>query len=143
VCGAGTPAAAIDAAAEFLASFQNRGTRCQADRRHAFRASEAGPSVVVDPTDPSILYVAAYGTHSGVYKSTDQGANWSETTAAIATAAFVSSITIDPLAPATLYATTMNSVLRSTDGGNSWETVFEEAGYASLALAPSSPSTLS
>lgn len=96
--------------------------------------------IVVHPTDPNIVYVAAQGDlwgpnkERGVYRSTDGGATWTqvlyvdENTGA-------NDIAIDPESPNILYATTYerrrtvfgfdgggpgSGVYRSTDGGTTW-----------------------
>jgi hypothetical protein len=84
--------------------------------------------LAVAPSLPGILYVAA---GAGVYKSTNGGAHWSETDVGIDTKGLIDTLTIDPLAPNTLYAGThdgrfqedvASGVFRSTDGGAHWET---------------------
>jgi len=96
--------------------------------------------IVVHPTDPNIVYVAAQGDlwgankERGVYRSTDGGVTWSqvlyvdENTGA-------NDIAIDPQSPNILYATTYerrrtvfgfdgggpgSGIYRSTDGGSHW-----------------------
>lgn len=135
----GTPPAAISEAAAFLAGFPWTAT----DSATGASLVISRP-VVIAPNDPSILYGAAstnLGT-GGVYKSTDQGATWTNTTTAIKTRPFVYGVAVDPRNPETLYVNTWGSVLKSTDGGASWITVFTDDPGLSLAVAPSSPSTL-
>ncbi len=91
--------------------------------------------IVIDPSDHSgnTVYVAAAGpgqhavkgstagSNTGIWKSTDGGATWTNTTANISTTAFWSDLVIDPLAPATLYAGAEgNGVYQTTNGGNTW-----------------------
>src|ERR1039457_692972 len=65
--------------------------------------------IVVHPTNPDIVYVAALGDlwgpnkERGVYKSTDGGATWTQTLA-INENTGVSDIAIDPQSPNILYA---------------------------------------
>lgn len=89
--------------------------------------------LVIDPTNPRTLYAPgdtyANGNviHSGLFKSTDGGANWSATGL---TDTFVRAVAIDPLNPNTLYAGTtvqnwdglsiFSGLFKSTDGGQSW-----------------------
>ena len=96
--------------------------------------------IVVHPTDPNILYVAALGDlwgpnkERGVYKSTDGGATWSQTLYVNENTG-VSDIAIDWQSPNILYATTYqhrrtvfgyngggpgSGLYRSTDGGSHW-----------------------
>jgi photosystem II stability/assembly factor-like uncharacterized protein len=65
--------------------------------------------IVIHPTDPNIVYVAALGhlwgpnKERGVYKSTDGGATWTQSLS-INDDTGVSDIAIDPQSPNTLYA---------------------------------------
>lgn len=118
-------------------------------------ATHTIPRIVVHPTDPDVVYVAASGhewtdnPERGVYKSTDGGDTWEqvlyvdERTGAI-------DLVIDPSDPETLYAATWERVRRkwndprvepgfdgsgihkSTDGGASWTPINEglpDAGH--------------
>jgi len=96
--------------------------------------------IVVHPTDPNIVYVAALGElwgpnkERGVYKSTDGGATWSQMLA-INEDTGVSDIAIDSSSPNILYAAAYqrrrtvfgysgggpgSGLYRSTDGGTHW-----------------------
>jgi photosystem II stability/assembly factor-like uncharacterized protein len=96
--------------------------------------------IVVHPTDPNIVYVAAQGDlwgpnkERGVYKSTDGGATWTQTLF-INEDTGANDIAIDPQSPNILYATMYQhrrtvwgysgggpggGVYRSTDGGSHW-----------------------
>ncbi len=96
--------------------------------------------IVVHPTDPNIVYVAAQGglwgpnKERGVYKSTDGGATWTQTLF-IDQDTGANDIAIDPQSPNILYATTYqrrrtvfgysgggpgSGIYRSTDGGSHW-----------------------
>src|SRR5215469_410585 len=96
--------------------------------------------IVVHPTNPDIVYVAAQGDlwgpnkERGVYMSTDGGATW-EQTLAIDADTGVNDIAIDPQSPNILYATAYqrrrtvfgfsgggpgSGIYRSTDGGAHW-----------------------
>src|SRR5215469_1489175 len=106
-------------------------------------------SLVIDPQDPNTLYAAASaGSHSGVFKSTDGGANWirdgSPRDGGVALA-------IDPTHPNTLYAlgtySPPDGILKSTDGGASWSAANSgfPPGYdeiVSLTIDPQNPDTL-
>ena len=96
--------------------------------------------VAVDPANPSTLYV---GADTGIYKSTDQGKTWNDTSASMRTRPQVHTVVVDPLTPSTLYVTTKSTIVKSTDDGLSWASLFPAgAAWSSLAIAPSSPSTL-
>ncbi len=96
--------------------------------------------IVVHPTDPNTVYVAAQGDlwgpnkERGVYKSADGGATWTQTLF-IDENTGANDIAIDPQSPNILYATTYErrrtvfgfdgggpggGIYRSTDGGSHW-----------------------
>ncbi len=101
--------------------------------------------IVVDPTDPQVVYVAALGhlwgsnSERGVYRTRDGGASWTrvlyvdENTGA-------TDLVIDPRDPRTLFAATYqrqrkawgfngggpgSAIYRTRDGGNSWTKLTE------------------
>jgi len=113
-----------------------------------FERSENIAKIRIHPTNPDILYVAAFGKHSasnaerGVYKTTDGGRTWrrvlfrNDSTAAI-------DLTIDRTNPDVLYAAlwqayrtefTMSSggagsgLFKSTDGGDTWTEITRNPG---------------
>jgi photosystem II stability/assembly factor-like uncharacterized protein len=117
--------------------------------------------IVVAPDDPSTVYVAVGGTgthglpgNTGVWRSRDGGATWTNTTTTISTTAAFSDVEIDPTHPRTLYAaagsfrgSAANGVYKSTDGGDTWLLAGNfpreaSAGRITIALAPSDPQTL-
>jgi photosystem II stability/assembly factor-like uncharacterized protein len=79
-------------------------------------------STVVDPNDPSTVYIGNPG--SGVWKTTDAGAHWTPMTDGQASLA-IGSIALAPSNPSIVYAGTGSwsygvGVLKSTDAGGSW-----------------------
>ena len=123
--------------------------------------------IVVDPTTPDTVYAAvgALATNglpgnTGIWKSTDGGATWTNTTAGISTEAAFSDLVIDPSAPQTLYAAVgepgvtpvrvRNGVYKTSDGGGTWTRLTNfpsgstnnQVGRITLALAASAPLTL-
>ena len=74
--------------------------------------------VAIDPLTPATLY--ALGAASLLFKSTDGGDNWSGLSTGLQTVGNVSALVIDPVTPTTLYAVTASSVLKSIDGGVTW-----------------------
>ena len=78
--------------------------------------SESVVSIALHPTNPNILYVA---TNDAVYKSRDGGGTWERFPSF--SARRVTTLAIDPLLPATIYAGTMgDAVYKSPDGGQHW-----------------------
>ena len=119
--------------------------------------------IVVDPTHAATVYLTiAYGSNgflgnSGVWKSTDGGVNWTNTTAeaGLDQTYPYTDLVIDPVHPQTLYTaagyifgTDSNGIYKTTDGGANWTLLSgglpdsENVGRISLALANSSPKTL-
>ncbi len=119
--------------------------------------------IVIHPTDPDIVYVAAQGalygpnTERGIFKSTDGGKTWNNVL-------FVNELTgcselsMDANVPETLYATMWHhqrkphkvisggegsGVYKSVDGGGSWEKIEKglpkEKGKMAIASSPANP----
>src|SRR5204863_9263920 len=90
--------------------------------------------VVVDPTDPSIVYAAATQylgrgiPRLGLYKSRDAGQNWALLPLPGAVAW---RLVITPANPSVLYAIVGQGypLYRSQDGGQSWKTVMPAEAY--------------
>jgi len=80
------------------------------------KESESVVSIALHPTNANILYVA---TNDAVYKSRDGGGTWERFPSF--SARRVTTLAIDPLLPATIYAGTMgDAVYKSPDGGQHW-----------------------
>jgi len=80
------------------------------------KESESIVSIALHPKNPDILYVA---TNDAVYKSRDGGGTWEKFPSF--SARRVTTLAIDPLFPATVYAGTMgDAVYKSPDGGQRW-----------------------
>jgi len=98
--------------------------------------------IAVDPTNANIVYVAVsgggvngVGGNNGVWKSTDGGVMWTNTTATITSTNPWTSVRIDVNNPATLYAavgnifgTSVNGVYKTTNGGTSWTNLANAPG---------------
>jgi hypothetical protein len=72
--------------------------------------------IAAAPTQPTTLYVSTQGR--GILKSTDGGTKWQELDRGLL---YVLAVTIDPTAPAILYAATYDEVFLSTDSGEHWQ----------------------
>jgi photosystem II stability/assembly factor-like uncharacterized protein len=99
--------------------------------------------VVIHPTNPDIVYVAAtghewtYNPDRGVYKTTDGGATWQKVLY-VNEKVGANDLVMDPQQPDTLYAATWNRIrkrwsdpmpggedglFKTTDGGKTWTTI--------------------
>lgn len=87
--------------------------------------------IVINPSNTNILYLASGdwdGRHNrslGVLKSTNGGDTWNTTglTFTLGQNDIISKLLIDPNNTNTIFATTKNSIKRSTDGGATWADV--------------------
>ena len=118
--------------------------------------------IVVNSSDPNTVYVAisgggvnGQGGNTGIYRSTDGGTNWTNTTTTISTNANYSDLVIDPSNPNTLYAAAglggdaANGIYKTTDAGGNWTKLAGglpasglTIGLTKLAIAASDPQTL-
>ncbi len=88
------------------------------------------------PIAPSVL------NPGGVFKSADAGASWSAGNSGLHHNQ-IQSLAIDPAAPTTLFAGTWRGVARSTDGGATWQLVFNTVEpVPALIITPANPSTV-
>jgi photosystem II stability/assembly factor-like uncharacterized protein len=112
-------------------------------------------ALAISPADPTVVYAGLYGSQArGLYKSVDSGASWQNLTDALDVD--VTTIALDPQNPANVYIGTPggeNGVLRSTDGGTSWQPASSglprerakdrvHVGITALAIDPVHPQTL-
>jgi hypothetical protein len=113
--------------------------------------------IVIHPTNPDIVYAATAGAvnaltgNRGVFKSTDGGANWTNTTTSITTSGTTtfSDIAMDPVDPETLYCacglyfgSAQNGVYKTSNGATTWAVagdfpIGSVNGRITLANAPS------
>jgi|GEM_PF-798947 len=101
-----------------------------------FMANLAVSSLVMDPTNASVLYA---GTGEGffngdavrglgIFKTTDAGATWTQLASTVTGVPFgaffaVNELVISPADHERVYAATRYGVWKSSDGGNSWSVV--------------------
>jgi len=125
--------------------------------------------IVVDPSDPRRLFVAAAGSlfnpggDRGVYRSTNGGNTWVRVLAGATDTTGATEVMFDPSNPQRLYAVMWDhrrqpnlrsysgvgsGVYRSTDGGNTWTRLdglvpaAADLGRIGLGVAPSDPRRL-
>ncbi|HEX8285968.1 MAG TPA: FG-GAP-like repeat-containing protein [Pyrinomonadaceae bacterium] len=112
-------------------------------------------TLAFDPTNTSTLYVAVTGLGFGggvVYKSTDGGANWANSSAGMSVTAngqtitpTVNALLVDPAAPSNVYAGTAFGVFKSTNGGANWAPAsagLANASVQALAMRAGSPAAV-
>ena len=107
-------------------------------------------SLVVDPTDSSVVYAVAGTAAAGhVSKSIDGGRTWRTLAASPSP---VSALAIDPANPQILFAAVEgawtdgkghSTIAMTSDGGATWRTVLSHDGYLwAIAVDPASPGTV-
>ena len=97
--------------------------------------------IVIDGTNPDIIYA---GTTQGLFKSTNQGDQWTKMGKALKDD-YISGIQLDPINSQTMYLATSDGVQKSTDGGNTWElknTGLEATSIRSIQMSPMDPQVL-
>ncbi|MEJ2008649.1 MAG: choice-of-anchor D domain-containing protein [Acidobacteriota bacterium] len=118
-------------------------------------------SIAVDPGNSQVILAAATfdcSLGSGIYRSTDGGASWSEVLGSTQTPYLVTSLVFDPTNGNNVYAAVaassssdLDGIWKSTNAGLNWTldngsgtSLFpgSSAARISLAIAPSSPATL-
>jgi photosystem II stability/assembly factor-like uncharacterized protein len=97
--------------------------------------------VVVDPSNQDVAYVGAGG--NGVLKTVDGGAHWQVRSSGPMAARSAYDLAIDPSNTDTVYAAIGDGILRSSDGGLSWEEAgLQDVEIYAIAVASTSPTTL-
>lgn len=72
-------------------------------------------ALCVDPSNSNLVYAGGY---TGLYRSTNAGATWAQSSTGLS--GTVNDIVVDPLNSSILYAGTSSGVFKSTNGGSSW-----------------------
>jgi len=165
----------------WVGSGENNNQRCVAYGDGVYKSEDAGKTwknmglknsehiaeVVVDPTDPNIVYVAAYGPvwkeggERGVYKTTDGGLTWN-CVKSVSGFTGCNDLVMDSRNPKVLYAAfhqrmrkvftyigggPESAIYKSTDGGTTWKKLegglpTGEIGRMGLAISPVNPDVL-
>ena len=89
-------------------------------------------SIAVDPVTPGVVYACT--TTTGVFKSYDGGATWQS----LFSSGCLYHMVMDPLNHETLYAAGCSALLKSTDGGATWNLCTSGKTYA-VACDPVTP----
>lgn len=114
-------------------------------------------AMAIHPANPNVLWASAYNLnsvpHTGyahVYKSTDGGASWVDSSTGIS-AGDIRQLLVDPSDPNTIYAAASGyfsnptGVYKSSDGGATWHSIsvgMENGGPTSVAIDPNDPAIL-
>jgi photosystem II stability/assembly factor-like uncharacterized protein len=118
-------------------------------------------AIAVDPANANIAYAAMANFAvnglegaTGIYKTTDGGATWTDTTSAITSSEPYSDVRVDPNTPATVYmavgdpgGSAQNGVYKSTNGGGAWTPLSNgptgtAAGRIAIAVSKSNPQVI-
>ncbi len=122
--------------------------------------------IAVDPTNPAVAYAAVadfaanglYNGNTGIWKTTNYGASWTNTTAAVGLDNYApySDVVLNPTNPSVIYAaigrydgnSPNNGVIKSTNGGATWAYVGTTLpkgttdGTIKLAISPTNPNVV-
>jgi photosystem II stability/assembly factor-like uncharacterized protein len=79
--------------------------------------------LVIDPSHPATLYAAVPGLRRPVFKSTDGGATWTNSSTGLPRGVTIAALALDPATPATLYAGTSQGPFVTADGAATWQPV--------------------
>jgi photosystem II stability/assembly factor-like uncharacterized protein len=86
-------------------------------------------ALAIAPTRPEAIYAITGDFSNGrtsIYKSTDAGTTWRATTSVRGTdngAGFDTALAVDPRHPSTIYAALLANVLKTTNGGKTWQPI--------------------
>jgi len=91
--------------------------------------------LVIDPSHPATLYAAAPDLRRPVFKSTDGGATWTNSSTGLPRGVAIAALAIDPTAPATVYASTSQGPFVTADGAATWQPVNSQGLPAGVPLS--------
>lgn len=106
-------------------------------------------SIAVDYTNNNIIYIgtgdddASTTNNIGLYKTTDGGATWTETSPNSTSlfGALIYKVQLHPTNPNTVYVASSTGCHRSTDGGATW-TLLRSGSWRDMELKPGDPNTI-
>ncbi len=104
-----------------------------------------GAAIAADPINDSTVYV---GTEFGeIYVSDDKGGSWTRLTilGTGSSTSLITGLVVDPLNPDVIYASNVEGVYKSQDGGANWKTItsgLSDPRVISLAIDPKNPNRL-
>lgn len=83
--------------------------------------------LVIDPINSRTIYLSGLWQKRGkIWKSEDAGENWKEIYTTASEGPFVIAMTMDPINPKNIYASTSdNQVIKTEDAGVSWKNIYE------------------
>lgn len=87
--------------------------------------------IIMDPTNNNIMYLGA----SNVYKSTDNGNNWTNVSSGSFDGSCIYSLEVCYGSPSYVYAATFGHIYRSVNGGNSWTNITSNLPVSSAAIS--------
>lgn len=96
-------------------------------------------SIAINPATPTTIYAAADMSSGGIFKSTDGGSSWQRTGGPLMNG-YGRSVAVNPANPAIVFASGNNSVIKSTDGGDTWSLVRNQS--AVIVFDPINPSNI-
>jgi photosystem II stability/assembly factor-like uncharacterized protein len=107
-----------------------------------FPESNRGRKILVDPTKPDTLYMAA---SRGGYKSTDAGESWTPFGGSFPQGEEIEGLTMHPSSSETVYAGTKKGFWKTTDGGQTWSRLtggLPRYVVRGLAIHPTTPEVM-
>lgn len=97
-------------------------------------------SVVIAPSDESVMYIASDGSPSTILQSLDGGASWSKQGEI---PNYVYDMAVDPTDPLIIYVGTYQTVYKSTNGGVDWTSSSVSISYVyGVEVHPTAPANV-
>jgi photosystem II stability/assembly factor-like uncharacterized protein len=79
-------------------------------------------AIAIDPVNTETIYVGTWGV--GVYKTSNGGSSWIRTKSDLVIDGRIMCLAVDPTNHLTIYAGTPGGLVKSSDGGTSWNIVY-------------------